>query len=70
MTAICLLIGRSPQQLETDYQTGEVVWRQFALNISQTLAGILDRLIAYHSRGHPNFLSIITVLNVKNMNVY
>ncbi len=63
MTAIYLLTGRSPQQLETDSQTGEVVWRQFALNISPTLAGILDRAIAYHPRDrYPTALSMLDAL--------
>jgi len=63
MTAIYLLTGRSPQQLETDSQTGEVVWRQFALNISPTFAGILDRAIAYHPRDrYPTALSMLDAL--------
>ena len=63
MTAIYLLTGKSPQQLETDSQTGEVVWRQFALNISPTLAGILDRAIAYHPRDrYPTALSMLDAL--------
>ncbi|MBD2438653.1 serine/threonine-protein kinase [Nostoc sp. FACHB-110] len=50
MTAIYLLSGKQPQELETDPRTGEIVWRNYALSVSPTLAGILDRAIAYHPR--------------------
>jgi len=50
MTVIYLLTGRVAQQLETDSQTGEIVWRQFASHISPMMVGIIDRAIAYHPR--------------------
>jgi serine/threonine-protein kinase len=50
MTAVYLLTGKQPQELETDPRTGEIVWRSYALNVSPTLAGIIDRAIAYHPR--------------------
>ncbi|MDB9374042.1 protein kinase domain-containing protein [Nodularia sphaerocarpa] len=57
LTAIYLLTGKQPQQLESDSQTGEIVWRHYASHISNTLAGVLDRAIptvsyanAYHPR--------------------
>ncbi|BAY75956.1 serine/threonine protein kinase [Nostoc linckia NIES-25] len=50
MTVIYLLTGRVAQQLETDSQTGEIVWRQYASHISPMMAGIIDRAIAYHPR--------------------
>ncbi|MCG6133512.1 MAG: protein kinase [Nostoc sp. LLA-1] len=50
LTAIYLLTGKQPQELEADARTGEVVWHQHALSISPTLAGVLDRAIAYHPR--------------------
>ncbi|MBW4613651.1 MAG: PDZ domain-containing protein [Desmonostoc vinosum HA7617-LM4] len=50
MTAIYLLTGRQPQEIETDPRTGEIVWRQHALNVSPTLAMVIDRAIAYHPR--------------------
>ena len=50
ITAIYLLTGKQPQELETDSRTGEIIWRQHALNISPTLAGVIDRAIAYHPR--------------------
>ncbi|MBD2384584.1 protein kinase domain-containing protein [Cylindrospermum sp. FACHB-282] len=50
MTAIYLLTGRQPQQLETDSQTGEIVWRQYASHLSPMMAGVIDKAIAYHPR--------------------
>jgi serine/threonine-protein kinase len=50
MTAIYLLAGLQPQQLETDPRTGEIVWHQHALSVSPTFAGVIDRAIAYHPR--------------------
>ncbi|HLO89351.1 MAG TPA: YARHG domain-containing protein [Nostocaceae cyanobacterium] len=50
MTAIYLLTGRQPQQLETDPQTGEVVWQHYASHINPILLEILSKSIAYHPR--------------------
>ncbi|NET02246.1 MAG: YARHG domain-containing protein [Sphaerospermopsis sp. SIO1G1] len=50
LTVIYLLTGRQPQQLETDSQTGEIIWRHFVNNINPYLADIIDKAIAYHPR--------------------
>ncbi|AFY32319.1 serine/threonine protein kinase [Calothrix sp. PCC 7507] len=50
ITAIYLLTGRQPQEIATDPRTGEIVWRQHALNVSPSLAMVIDRAIAYHPR--------------------
>ncbi|MDZ7963242.1 MAG: YARHG domain-containing protein [Aulosira sp. DedQUE10] len=50
MTAIYLLTGRQPQQIETDPQTADIMWRQYANHISTMMADILDKAIAYHPR--------------------
>jgi serine/threonine protein kinase, bacterial len=50
MTVIYLLTGRQPQQIETDPQTAEILWRPYASHISPMMADILDRAIAYHPR--------------------
>ncbi|WP_414545965.1 protein kinase domain-containing protein [Nostoc sp. CCY0012] len=50
LTAIYLLTGKQPQELETDPQTGEIIWYRHALNISSILAGMINRAIAYHPR--------------------
>lgn len=50
MTAIYLLTGKQPQELETDAQTGEILWRNKATNVSPELAAVIDKAIAYHPR--------------------
>ena len=50
MTAIYLLTGLLPQELETDLQTEELLWQQYALNVSPTLAAVLNKAIQYHPR--------------------
>ncbi|HIK06308.1 MAG TPA: YARHG domain-containing protein [Trichormus sp. M33_DOE_039] len=50
LTAVYLLTGMQPQNLETDSQTGEIIWRNYVNNISPVLANVLERAIAYHPR--------------------
>nr|AAB41116.1 PknA [Nostoc sp. PCC 7120 = FACHB-418] len=50
LTAIYLLTGKQPQELETEPHSGEIIWHRYALNISPTLAAVIDRAIAYHPR--------------------
>ncbi|MCW5313935.1 YARHG domain-containing protein [Nostoc sp. KVJ3] len=50
MTVIYLLTGKQAQQLETNSQTGEIVWRQYASHVSPIMAGVIDKAIAYHPR--------------------
>ncbi|MGB3512989.1 MAG: serine/threonine-protein kinase [Microcoleaceae cyanobacterium] len=50
LTAIYLLTGKIPQELETDNQTGEILWRQNA-NVSDGLAAVLNNAIRFHPRG-------------------
>lgn len=50
LTAIYTLTGKFPQELPSDPQTGEIIWRDYALNISPTLAAILDKAIQSHPR--------------------
>ncbi|WGV27918.1 protein kinase domain-containing protein [Halotia branconii] len=50
VTAIYLLTGKQPQQLETDPQTAEIMWRQYASHVNPMIAGIIDKAIAYHPR--------------------
>ncbi|MEH2434453.1 MAG: IMS domain-containing protein [Nostoc sp.] len=48
LTAIYLLTSKLPQQLETDPATGDLLWRQYALNVSPSFATFLDKAIAFH----------------------
>ncbi|HEY9812632.1 MAG TPA: YARHG domain-containing protein [Candidatus Sericytochromatia bacterium] len=50
LTAIYLLTGKLPQQLETDTQTGEIIWHHPSLNVSPSFAAVLDKAIQSHPR--------------------
>ena len=50
LTAIFLLIGKSPQDLETDPETGEIIWQEYATNLDPKLVSILDKAIKFHPR--------------------
>ncbi|BAZ39222.1 serine/threonine protein kinase [Calothrix sp. NIES-4101] len=54
MTAIYLLTGKQPQELETNPQTGEVVWQEHLSNIHPNInskfIAFIDRAIASHPR--------------------
>ncbi|MGQ4646139.1 protein kinase domain-containing protein [Lyngbya aestuarii] len=48
LTAVFLLTGKLPQELETDLRTGEILWRQHAPNLHSNLAMVLDQSIRSH----------------------
>ncbi|MEM7554488.1 MAG: YARHG domain-containing protein [Cyanobacteria bacterium P01_A01_bin.84] len=50
MSAIYLLTGKQPQELQTDPNTGEFIWKQYASNVSPEMSNVLDRAIAYHPK--------------------
>lgn len=50
LTAIYLLTGKLPHQLQVDKQTGEFHWRQEVPNINPQLAAVLDKAIKSHPR--------------------
>ena len=50
LTAIFLLTGKSPQELETDPQTGEIIWQHHGDNIEPNLLAVLDKTIKFHPR--------------------
>ena len=50
MTAIYLLTGKFPQELETDLQTEEILWQQYASNVSPSFVAVLNKAIQYHPR--------------------
>jgi serine/threonine protein kinase, bacterial len=49
LTAIYLLTGKQPQELETDQQTGEILWQEYAPKISASLAQVLNQAIKPHA---------------------
>lgn len=50
LTAIYLLTGKLPEELQTDNRTGEILWRQYAPNINPNLAMVIDRAIRFNVR--------------------
>ncbi len=50
LTAIYMLTGKHPQQLELDSETGEILWHKYGTNMSPELTAVLDRAIKYHPR--------------------
>lgn len=50
MTAIFLLTGKYPHELETDPINGEILWSEHATNVDPELIATLDRAIRFHPR--------------------
>lgn len=50
LTAVFLLTGKMPQDLQTDDRTGEFLWRQYAPNINPNLGMVIDRAIRFNAR--------------------
>ncbi|NEU83566.1 serine/threonine-protein kinase [Nostoc sp. UIC 10630] len=49
LTAIYLLTGKHPQELQTDLKTGEILWQEHAPNVSSQLAAVLNQAIKPHA---------------------
>ncbi|MDF5719426.1 MAG: protein kinase [Rhizonema sp. PD37] len=49
LTAIYLLTGKLPQELGSDPATGNILWRQFATNVSPSFAALLDKAIQFNA---------------------
>ncbi|KST63750.1 serine/threonine-protein kinase [Mastigocoleus testarum] len=49
LTAIFLLTGKTPQDLQSDRETGEIFWQEYAPDVSPELAQILDRAVRIHA---------------------
>jgi serine/threonine-protein kinase len=50
LTAIFLLTGKSPQDLQSDPGTGEIIWQEYATQIEPKLIAILTQAIKFHPR--------------------
>ncbi|MCC0177501.1 serine/threonine protein kinase [Waterburya agarophytonicola K14] len=50
LTAIFLLTGKSPHELETNPRDGEIIWLEHAHNLDRELTQIIDRSIRFHPR--------------------
>ncbi len=63
LTAIFLLTGKTPQELEIDPRSGEFVWHQHATHISPDFVAVLDKAIQYHPRDrYPNAPAMLSAL--------
>lgn len=61
LTAIYLLTGKIPQDLETDPQTGRLVWQPFAAHLSPEFAATLNQTI--NPQPNERFLSSLEMMN-------
>lgn len=61
LTAVFLLTGKMPQELETDARSGELLWRQYAPDIHSNLAMVLDQAIRFNPRDR--FATATAMLN-------
>ena len=69
LTAIFLLTGKAPQDLETDPNTGEIIWQEYAKNINPKLVSILDKAIKFHPRDRFNSATaMLSALNTSQKN--
>jgi serine/threonine protein kinase, bacterial len=50
LTAIYCLTGKHPQLFRTDWQTGAVIWHEYATDLAPSLTQVLDRAIESHPR--------------------
>lgn len=64
LTAIYLLTGKIPQELDSDPMTGTVLWRRFAPSVSPEFADFLDRAIHMHAQSR--FLNAQDMLSALN----
>ncbi|MDR9403159.1 MAG: serine/threonine-protein kinase [Halothece sp. Uz-M2-17] len=50
LTAVFLLSGQAPQNLESDPNTGELLWRKVVPNLHGQLARVIDQAVRFHPR--------------------
>jgi len=50
LTAIFLLSGQAPQNLESDPNTGELLWRKAVPHLHGRLATVIDQAVRFHPR--------------------
>ncbi len=64
MTAIYALTGKIPQELEIDPRTGELLWRQYAPNLTPEFGNFLD--CAIHMSAQSRFPVVQEMLSILN----
>jgi len=50
LTAIFLLSGQAPHNIETDSNTGELLWRKAVPHLHGQLASVIDQAVRFHPR--------------------
>ena len=50
LMAIYLLTGKTPQDLPSDPQSGEIIWRDLAVGINPALVEVIDRAVRSHPK--------------------
>lgn len=50
VTAVCLLTGKLPSNMETHLVVGEMVWHGYAQGLSPSLVAVLDRVLQFNPR--------------------
>jgi serine/threonine-protein kinase len=71
LTAIYLLTGRIPQEIETDPATGEILWRRYALSVTPTFAAILDKAIQWNpDNRYSTAREMLDALEMKTSGIY
>jgi serine/threonine protein kinase, bacterial len=50
ITAVYLLTGKQPQELEVDSRTGDIIWHHLCLNLSPNFKAVIDKAISSHPR--------------------
>lgn len=67
LTAVFLLTGKTPQYLETDPHTGEILWDKEIPNLDSDLTSIINRTLCFHPKDR--FLTAKTMLASLNINI-
>jgi serine/threonine-protein kinase len=50
LTAIFLLTGKSPQELDTDPRTGEIIWQKYTGDLEAEMILTLEQAVRFHPR--------------------
>ncbi|MBE9047078.1 protein kinase [Pleurocapsales cyanobacterium LEGE 10410] len=50
LTAIFLLTGLSPNELETNPRNGEIIWQEQAFNVDAELSSVINQAVKFHPR--------------------
>lgn len=50
LTAIYMLTGKQPQELELDAQNEDILWQRYTTNVSPSLVAVINKAIQYHPR--------------------